>query len=677
MELLNYLRILLKRWWIIIPIVLVTIGCTAFLTLRQVPIYSATTTFIVSPSTTIFSDPRSFLSGLDVLGARGSVANTYSDIATSRSIRNDTIQALGLNPDQAKTMNVTSKILAGTNVINITVEGPDPELITSFANKLGDITVKYVGELYGVYDLKILDLAETPVFPIKPNLKLNLVLAAVLSLAMGVGLAFLTEYLDDTLRSPDEISQAFQSPLIGLIPVMEKVSSKSLYMVALPRSAVAESFRSLRTNLEFASVDKPMKRILVTSISAGDGKSSVATNLAVAYAQSGKKVVLVDADLRRPTVHQFFSIANRRGITNIISGQVNLADAIYRSTEGGIGVIPAGTLPPNPAEMLSSKKMEQILSDLEEVADVVILDSAPLLVADTWGLSVNTDGVILVVGAGCITKKTAKAVADRIQLGRVQIVGLVVNRVMNGSHSDYYYSGYFDGVSKYYGIESAREGTSSNGTKPKSQRGLFSRAKKRPKDGRIRSDAILYDIPAPVLERISTEHNRDTLDLLLEISRIQSAPSTLPELVQQLLRLALVRVGGSSGSFIVLDEIGQIACGALYYAGKVFSPPVEQLTDIVEHGLAGWVIQNCQTALIASTRDDPRWLMRPWEQKKKSFRSIISIPLTTGGRAFGVITLAHPSIGMFTQNDLVLLKTIGACISFNSAVMIPSNKETR
>ena len=322
MELISYLHILLKRWWIITPIFLVTVVCTAIFTWRQDPIYSATTTFIVSPSTTIFSDPRSFLSGLDVLGARGSVANTYSDIATSRRIKKDTIEALGLNPVQAETIDVTSKILAGTNVIYITVEGTNPSLITSFANKLGEITVKYVEELYGVYDLNILDPAEPPVFPIKPNWKLNLALATVLSLAMGVGLALLTEHMDDTLRSPDEISQLFQSPLIGFIPVMAKAKAQCLYMVNLPRSPVAEAFRSLRANLEFASVDQPLKTILVTSVSSGEGKSSVSTNLALALAQSGKKVILVDTDLRRPALHQFFSIYNQHGLSDIILSRV-------------------------------------------------------------------------------------------------------------------------------------------------------------------------------------------------------------------------------------------------------------------------------------------------------------------------------------------------------------------
>ncbi|NJD60870.1 MAG: hypothetical protein C3F13_17900 [Anaerolineales bacterium] len=514
MELISFLKIFLKRWWIIVLIFLVTVGSTAIFTWRQNPTYSVTTTFVVSPSSTIFSDPRSFLSGLDVLGGRVSVANTYSDIATSRRIKNDTIDALGLNPVQAETLDVGSKILAGTNVIYITVEGPDPSLITTFANKLGETTVKYVEELYGVYDLKILDLAEIPVFPIKPNWKLNLALAAVLSLAVGMGISFLVEYMDDTLREPDEISQLFQAPLIGFIPVMSKAAAHSLYMVKLPQSVVAEAFRSLRTNLEFASVDKPLKTILVTSNGSSDGKSSIATNLAVAFAQSGKKVVLLDADLRRPSLHGFFSIPNQTGISDIIRGQVSLEEAIYRSAKGGVALILAGPLPPNPAEMLGSKKMENILASLEEIADVVILDSAPLLVADAWALSAKVDGVVLVVEPGRLKRKTAQAIMDRIQLSRVRIVGLVLNRVKKGSESDYY-SGYLADASKYDSQASNKRKANLQDIQSTSGLGLSLIPKKTPGNSHRFRNAQKQNKPTPINEPNSGEINRNISNKLL------------------------------------------------------------------------------------------------------------------------------------------------------------------
>lgn len=671
MELISYLRILLKRWWIIAPIFIVTVAGTAYLTWRQGPTYSATTTFVVSPSSTIFEDPRYYLSGLDVLGGRAYVATTYSDIATSRRLRKEAIAALGLNDVQAASLNVKSKLLAGTNVIDISVEGPDPTLVANFANTLGETTVAYVKELYGVFDLQILDRAEVPSYPIRPNWMLNLALASILSLGMGAGLAILAEYLDDTLRSPEEISRLFNAPLIGFIPVMARAEAQGLYMVNLPRSAVAEAFRSLRANLEFASVDQPLKTILVTSVGSGEGKSSVSANLALALAQSGKKVLLIDTDLRCPTLHQFFSIHNQQGLSDIIRGRVNLAEAMHRSADGGIDVIPSGLIPPNPAEMLSSKKMEHVLETLKEAYDVVILDSAPFLVADAWALSAKVDGVVLVVQPGRTIRKAARASVDQIQRGRVRVVGVVLNRMANGS-SSYYYSGY---LADEMGYEGRRSGLGEkNGQSKRALPGLkiFSALKRAPANGHNHLDPRMSAIPAPVVERISAEYTQDILDFLLKISTELPASGDLAELLPPLLQLVLNRIGSASGSIVILDEAGEVASGAVAYAGKVYLPAPQQLNDTVQCGLAGWVIQNREAVLVVSTRDDSRWLMRPWELAKKVSRSAICSPLTNGERVVGAITLVHPRPGKFTQYDLVLLKSVGVYFSINSTAILPA-----
>lgn len=675
MELINYLRILLKRWWIIVPIFIVAVAGTAYLTWRQGPTYSATTTFVVSPSSTIFEDPRSYLSGLDVLGGGSYVGNTYSDIATSRRVRKEALDALGIDAVQAESLDVKSRLLAGTNVIEITVEGPDPALVTKYANKLAESTVSYVEKLYGVYELTILDLAVPPVFPFRPNWMLNLALASILSLVMGGGLAFLAEYLDDTLRSAEEISHLFQAPLIGFIPVMAKAEAQGLYMANLPRSAVAEAFRSLRANLEFASVDQPLKTILVTSVGSGEGKSSVVTNLALALAQGGKKVLVIDTDLRCPTLHQFFSIHNQQGLSDVIRGRVNLAEATHRSADGGVDVIPSGLIPPNPAEMLSSKKMEHVLATLKEAYDVVILDSAPFLVADTWALSAKVDGVLLVVQPGRTIRKAARSSVDQIQRGRVRVVGVVLNRMMNGSAS-YYYSGYLADEAGHDAQRSGMLEKNGQGKRSKPRLNIFSALKKSPTNGNHLPDPRIHAIPAPIIERISSEYTQDILDFLMKISQELPTPSSVPEILPLLLQLVLNRVGGASGSIVVLDEAGQVASGAVAYAGKVYLPAPQQLADTVQCGLAGWVIQNREAVLIASTRDDSRWLMRPWELAKKVSRSVISSPLTSGERVVGAITLVHPRPGKFTQYDLVLLKSIGVYFSINSAAILPAGVPT-
>ena len=194
MELRTYLQILVKRWWIVVPVFVITVAFTALFTLSQAPVYSATATFVVSPSPSSL-DARGVLSGLDALGGKSLVANTYAEVATSRAVREEAARALGLDPLQSGPLVAGSKLRAGTNVIEITVEGTDPVLAAAFANEVGNSTVSYVAKLYEVYDLKPLDAATLPVDPVRPNVKLNLVLGAILGLALGAGLAFAFEYL--------------------------------------------------------------------------------------------------------------------------------------------------------------------------------------------------------------------------------------------------------------------------------------------------------------------------------------------------------------------------------------------------------------------------------------------------------------------------------------------------
>jgi len=190
MEFKIFLRVLLKRWWIILLLPVVTIASTLIFTAYQTPIYSSSATYVVSPSPEILNG-TSFLSGLSVLGGQPTVANTYASIATSSSVKQKASEALGLNPAQTNDLTVYSRVQNGTNVIEISVEGANPLLVQAFANKIGDSTIEYIGDLSGVYEMKVLDTAKSPNSPIRPNKMLNLALGAALGLALGVGLAFL------------------------------------------------------------------------------------------------------------------------------------------------------------------------------------------------------------------------------------------------------------------------------------------------------------------------------------------------------------------------------------------------------------------------------------------------------------------------------------------------------
>lgn len=191
MELIIFLRMLLKRWWIIVLMLIVTVIGTVLFTKWQTPVYSSSATYVVSPSPQILNG-TSYLSGLSVLGGQPAVTNTYASIAASTSVKQNASVALGLNPAQIKRLSVFSRVQAGTNIIEITVEGEDPLLVQTFTVEIGLSTIDYVSKLNGVYDLQLLDSAMSPESPIRPNIRLNLIIGVVLGLVLGGGIAFLT-----------------------------------------------------------------------------------------------------------------------------------------------------------------------------------------------------------------------------------------------------------------------------------------------------------------------------------------------------------------------------------------------------------------------------------------------------------------------------------------------------
>jgi diguanylate cyclase (GGDEF)-like protein len=200
MELKIYLRVLLRKWWMVLPVFLITFTTTIVLTFTQAPTYRATATFVVAPNSS-FEDVRSFVSGLDVLSRRAEIARTYAEVTASRLIRQDAADELNLSWDQRRSLSVGSRLLAGTNVIEVTAEGNDPVLAKDVANVVGIKATAYVEDLYEAFEMKPLDEATLPASPIKPNKKLNLALGAILGLTLGGGLAFLSEYLQAPLES--------------------------------------------------------------------------------------------------------------------------------------------------------------------------------------------------------------------------------------------------------------------------------------------------------------------------------------------------------------------------------------------------------------------------------------------------------------------------------------------
>ena len=287
--------------------------------------------------------------------------------------------------------------------------------------------------------------------PVRPLPLRNALLAAVVGLMLAGGLILLIEYLDDTIRDPQEITRKWGVPILGMI-TRYRSNGSPLITLKQPRSPVSEAFRSLRTNLEYAAVDSPLKTILVTSPSPQDGKTTIVSNLACVIAQGDRSVVVVDADLRRPQVHRFFQLFNRLGLSNQLIRPQDRSDFSLQDTElPGLKVVTSGRLPPDPSELLGSNKMQEMLASLTAQFDCVIIDSPPaLMVTDAVVLSTRVSGVILVVKPSVTKRAELQHVIEQIKHVNARILGVVVNDVDVGRSRYYYYRRYHSSYKNKY-----------------------------------------------------------------------------------------------------------------------------------------------------------------------------------------------------------------------------------
>ncbi|WP_139991067.1 CpsD/CapB family tyrosine-protein kinase [Paenibacillus paridis] len=223
-------------------------------------------------------------------------------------------------------------------------------------------------------------------------------------------------------------------------------NKRQIITVTNPRSPISESYRALRTNIEFSSIDEQLQVLMVSSAGPGEGKSTTITNLAVTFAQSEKRVVLIDADLRKPTAHHTFSISNRYGLSSVISQQCSLEEAIQMSDIPNLDVITSGAIPPNPAEMMNSKRMTLIIEKLRQMYDIILIDTPPLLaVTDAQIVATKSDGVILVVDQGKVKREIASKAVKNLESVNAKILGVVLNNVKRKANEEAYYY--------YYGVQ--------------------------------------------------------------------------------------------------------------------------------------------------------------------------------------------------------------------------------
>ena len=312
-----------------------------------------------------------------------------------------------------------------------------------------------ISEAGKVASIRVIDPAVPPQHPIKPKKKVNLAVALVLSIIMGLGGVFIAESMDTTLKTVEDVEKILGIPVLASVPTIKIRDKKGeaaeieerLIINFKPRSATSEAYRTLRTNIKFTVVDGSLKTLVVSSSSPREGKTLTASNLAITEAQAGLKTLLIDGDLRKPMLHTLFGLEEKYGLSDLLIGNTQLKDIVIKTAVDNLFIIPAGTIPPNPAELLGSKRMEEVLLKLKKEFDIVIMDSPPIFaVSDPIVLGGLSDGLLFVIMSAHTTREIATRCLQTLRYAKINVLGAVLNNVnlknVYGSYN-YYYHNYY------------------------------------------------------------------------------------------------------------------------------------------------------------------------------------------------------------------------------------------
>jgi len=440
MELRDYLRTSRKRAWLIATATVMCIGGALVMSLTTIPVYQGTAKLLVVAKTDPDGGTSSAYEGA-LLSQQ--IAKSFAQILESRTTAE---AALRLDPQPFTPGQLQQKIHAEpvteTLIISLRVEDTDANRARRLTNSVARAFIGTVPRLQSGSALKVslVEPALTPSAPIRPRTRLNVVLGLLFGLMIGNGVALLREFLDRWLKTSRELELATDAPVVGMIPPF-RAGKQPIPVAEQPRSAAAEAFRKLRTNFAFLGVDRESLCCVITSPSAGDGKSTVAANLAIALAQAGQSVAVIDADLRKPSLHKLFRLPQRVGTTTVLLDQAGLQDAIHHVHSALPAVLTSGQVAPNPSELLGSHRMQDLLSELRATNEVVLIDCPPLLpVTDPMVVSRFVDGILLVARAGVTTRDQAQAAKATCAKAGARIFGTVLNAstVTDGDQPAYY-----------------------------------------------------------------------------------------------------------------------------------------------------------------------------------------------------------------------------------------------
>jgi len=438
----DYLGLLRKHWVLIALCAFVSLSIGAGTTLATTKQYRASAQIFVAIGSA--NDASQLAQGNTFTQAR---VQSYTSIATSPAVMQPVIDKLrlGLTPDELAAK-VSADAPPNKVLINIHATDHSPELAAKVANAVADQFSQTVSDMdrirsnVAVVQLRVTHPAAIPGAPVTPRTKLNLALALLVGLALGTGIALLRETLDNTVKSADTLTAVSEAPVMGIIPLDKKVAKNPVSFRGDPHGPRAESFRQLRTNLQFVDVDSPPKIIAVTSALPGEGKSATALNLAASLAEAGHRVCLIEADLRRPTLAKTMGLVGAVGFTSVLIGQVSVEEALQKIGTNLV-VLVAGPVPPNPTELLASSQAREVIRAVAENVDYTIIDTAPLLpVADAAEVAAISEATLLIVRAGKTTRDQVARARQALAKVDGKPVGAVLSMAKLKGSMDYYYS---------------------------------------------------------------------------------------------------------------------------------------------------------------------------------------------------------------------------------------------
>lgn len=452
MQLRDYLALLRRSWLLVLACTVLGGSVGALVALTTPTTYQSTAQLFVSVRNS---------------GAAGDLAQStnyarqavtsYVRVIPTAIVLEPAIDDLGLDVTVGElATKVSASAPLNTQLITISVVDANPSFASQLANAISDsfatavateLEAPTAGETESKVRVEAISPAKVPTTPSSPNLRLDIALGLLVGLAAGVGLAVLRSVLDTRVHTVADVESTVQAPILGGIPMDPESAERPLIVQAAPRDPGAEAYRRLRTNVQFLNIDSGTPSFVLTSSAPAEGKSTTAANLALTLAETGLRVALVDADLRKPRLADNFNIEGGVGLSDVLAGRIPLSGAMQPWGRSKLFLLPAGTLPPNPAELLGSRRMWQALEEMRRAFDVIIIDAPPLLaVTDAAVLARLTTGAVLVAASGSTRKPQLAAAAKAIEAADAKVRGVVITKLPTKGPDSAAYSQYTYGV---------------------------------------------------------------------------------------------------------------------------------------------------------------------------------------------------------------------------------------